>query len=113
MLRCLAPAALAFDQGDFAAVSAPAEESAALFQALGEPTGLAIAQLRLAFVCAPEPQRARELLDSALRNARATGDPWLIGLALFVAAQTALFGAGDAEIARGYLSEGLPALQAS
>jgi predicted ATPase len=59
-------AALAFDQGDRNAVSILAEESAALFQQLGDRGGLVLAQLRLAFAySASEPQRARGLLEAA------------------------------------------------
>jgi predicted ATPase/DNA-binding XRE family transcriptional regulator len=107
-------AALAFDQGDRAAVAAFAEESAALFRQQGDSRGLALALLRLAFVSsASEPQRAHDLLDSAIGHARATGDPWFVGLALFVSAQAALFGVGDTAAARTSITEALPALHAS
>jgi predicted ATPase/DNA-binding CsgD family transcriptional regulator/DNA-binding XRE family transcriptional regulator len=107
-------AALAFDQGDRAAVAAFAEESAALFRQLGDSSGLTLALVRLAFVrSAADPERAREMLDSAIEHARASGDPWFVGLALFVSAQAALFGAGDMVAARGFMTEALPALQSS
>ncbi len=107
-------AALAFDQGDRAAVAAFAEESAALFRQLRDRTGLTLALLRLAFArSAADPGQARELLAEAQWQARATGDPWFVGLALFVSAQAVLFGAGDAAAARTLIAEALPALQAS
>jgi ATP/maltotriose-dependent transcriptional regulator MalT len=107
-------AALAFDQGDRAAVAVLAEESAALFRQLGDDRGLTLALLRLAFVrSAADPQRARGLLNSAIEHARASGDPWFVGLALFVSAQAALFGTGDTAAARGLMIEALPALQSS
>lgn len=110
----LGAAALAFDQGDHAAVGAPAAASAALFEQLGDPGGLALAQLRLAFArSASNPQAARALLVSAQGHARATGTPWCAGLALFVSAQAALFGAGDTATARQCVSEALPAAEAS
>jgi predicted ATPase/DNA-binding CsgD family transcriptional regulator/transcriptional regulator with XRE-family HTH domain len=107
-------AALAFDQGDHAAVAVLAEESAGLFRQLGDSSGLALALLRLAFArSAAEPQQARGLLAEAIEHARATGDPWFVGLALFVSAQAALFGAGDRAAARACITEALPALQMS
>jgi hypothetical protein len=107
-------AALAFDQGDRAAVAAFAEETAALFRKLDDRHGLTLALLRLAFVrSASEPQQAGELLAEAVEYARASGDPWFVGLALFVSAQAALFGANDTAVARTSLTEALPALHAS
>lgn len=107
-------AALAFDQGDHAAVAALAEESAALFRQLGDSRGLAQALSRLAFVIsAADPQRAQALLTEAQHHAYASGDPWFIGLALFVAAQAALFGAGDVAAAHASITEALAALQRS
>ncbi|HUS13449.1 MAG TPA: LuxR C-terminal-related transcriptional regulator [Chloroflexia bacterium] len=107
-------ATLAFDQGDRAAVTALAEESAALFRQLGDGEGLVLSLLRLAFGRAPTaPQQAGALLEEAQAHARAAGAPWLVGLAGFVAAQAALFGANDAPLARAYLAEALPALEAS
>jgi predicted ATPase/DNA-binding CsgD family transcriptional regulator len=107
-------AALAFDQGDHAAVATLAEESAALFRQLDDDHGLVLAILRLAFVAgAAEPQRAGALLAEALARARTAGDPWFVGLVLFVSAQTALFGAGDPAAARVSITEALSALQAS
>jgi predicted ATPase/DNA-binding CsgD family transcriptional regulator len=107
-------AALTFDQGDRAAVAAFAEESAALFRQLGESSGLTLALLRLAFArSAADPQQARELLAEAIEHARVAGDPWFLGLALFISAQAALFGAGDTAAARGCVTEALPALHAS
>jgi hypothetical protein len=42
--------------------------------------------LRLAFVrSASDPQQARGLLAEAIEHARASGEPWFVGLALFVA----------------------------
>lgn len=105
-------AALAFDQGDRAAVAAFAEESAALFRQQNDRGGLALALLRLAFArSAADPRQAREMLAEAIEHARATGDPWFVGLALFVSAQAALFGTGDTAEARGCMAEALPALQ--
>lgn len=107
-------AALAFDQGDRAAVGALAEESSALFRQLGDRPGLVLALLRLAFArSAADPPRARELLAEAIAHARADGDPWLVGLALFVSAQAALFGTGDTAAARTLIVEALPELRAS
>jgi predicted ATPase/DNA-binding CsgD family transcriptional regulator/transcriptional regulator with XRE-family HTH domain len=107
-------AGLAFDQGDRAAVAAFAEESAALFRQQRDSSGLTLALLRLAFArSAAEPQQARELLAEAQLQARATGDPWFVGLALFVSAQAALFGAGDTAAVRTLIAEALPALHAS
>jgi DNA-binding CsgD family transcriptional regulator len=107
-------AALAFDQGDRANVAVFAQQSAGLFERLGESGGLALALLRLAFVRgASDPAEARVLLGQAQSHARTTGDPWFIGLALFVSAQAVLFGAGDTAAARDFLTKALPALQAS
>ena len=107
-------AALAFDQGDRAAVAAFAEESAALFRQQGDRRGLTLALPRLAFVrSAADPLRARDLLAEAIEHARASGDPWFVGHALFVSAQAALFGTGDTAAARGCMTEALPALQSS
>ena len=107
-------AALAFDQGDHASVAAAAGESAHLFEQLGDPGGLALAELRLAFVAsAADPQRAGELLAAALMHAAEAGDAWFRGLALFVAAQAALFGRGDDAAARAYIVEALPTLESS
>jgi predicted ATPase/DNA-binding CsgD family transcriptional regulator len=106
-------AALAFDQGDRAAVVVLAEESAALFRQQGDPGGLVLAWLRLAFARqAADPQQAGTLLAAAQTQARAAGAPWFIGLAGFVAAQAALFGANDTMRARACIMEALPALQA-
>ncbi len=106
-------AALAFDQGDREAVALPAQESAAIFTQLGDDGGLAMALLRLAFAAsAADPQRAGALLQQAQQHARAAGDPWFLGLALFVSAQALLFGKGDTAAARGCMAEALPALQA-
>jgi predicted ATPase/DNA-binding CsgD family transcriptional regulator/DNA-binding XRE family transcriptional regulator len=106
-------AALAFDQGDRAAVAVLAEESAALFRQQGDPGGLVLAWLRLAFARqAADPQQADALLAAAQTQARTTGAPWFIGLAGFVAAQAALFGANDTARARTCIMEALPALQA-
>jgi predicted ATPase/DNA-binding CsgD family transcriptional regulator/DNA-binding XRE family transcriptional regulator len=107
-------AALAFDQGDRAAVATLAGESAALFRQLDDQRGLVLALVRLAFaVSAAEPQRAGGLLAEALAHARAVGDPWFVGLVLFVSAQAVLFGAGDTAAARAGITEAVPALQAS
>ncbi|HEU5103873.1 MAG TPA: LuxR C-terminal-related transcriptional regulator [Roseiflexaceae bacterium] len=107
-------AALAFDQGDRAGVAAFAEESVALFRQLDDHGGLSLALLRLAFaLSASDPQQAHILLAEAIGHARATGDPWFVGLALFVSAQSALFGAGDTAAARAAITEALPALRAS
>ncbi len=107
-------AALAFDQGDYAAVAAAAEEGLPLCEQLADRGGLALALLRLAFVAsAVEPARARDQLAAARTHAAAAGDPWFIGLALFVSAQAALFGRGDAAAARLYIAEALPALETS
>ena len=107
-------AALAFDQGDHAAVAAAAGECLPLFEQLGDQGGLALALLRLAFVAsAVEPVRARDQLAAARTHAVAAGDPWFAGLALFVSAQAALFGQGDAATARIYITEALPALESS
>ena len=107
-------AALAFDQGDHAAAAAFAEESAALFRQLDDSRGLTLALLRLAFASsAAEPQQARVVLAEAQRHARAAGDRWFVGLALFVSAQAALFGANDLASARACMTEAVPALQAS
>lgn len=107
-------AALAFDQGDRAAVAGLAAESAALFRQLDDRRGLVLALLRLAFVAsAAEPQRAGALLAEAQMHARATGDPWFVGLSGFVSAEAALFGAGDTAAARAAITGALPALQTS
>lgn len=111
-------AGLAFDQGDHGSVAAAAEESAQLFAQLGDQPGdlggLALAELRLAFVAsAAEPRRAGDLLAAALVHAAATGDPWFKGLALFVAAQASLFGRGDTPGACAFITEALPVLEAS
>jgi predicted ATPase/DNA-binding CsgD family transcriptional regulator len=107
-------AALAFDQGDRAAVALLANKSVSLFQQLADRSGLTLALLRLAFVrSAADPQRAREVLDSAIEHAHASGDPWFVGLALFVSAQAGLFGTGDTVAARGCMTEALPALRSS
>jgi non-specific serine/threonine protein kinase len=107
-------AALAFDQGDRAAVTAFAEESAALFRQQADGRGLALALLRLAFArSAADPRQAHELLAEAQAQARASGDPWFLGLVLFVSAQAALFGAGDTAAAQGFITEALPALESS
>ena len=110
----ISAAALAFDQGDHAVVAAAAEECLPLFEQLGDHGGQALALLRLAFVAsAVEPARARNQLAAARTHAAAAGDPWFIGLALFVSAQAALFGQGDAAAARMYITEALPALEPS
>ena len=107
-------AALAFDQGDRAAVAPLAQASVTLFAQLGDDDGLTMALLRLAFaVSAADPQRAGVLLRQAQQHARRAGDPWFLGLALFVSAQALLFGQGDTAAARGCMAEALPALQAS
>ncbi|HEX6605606.1 MAG TPA: helix-turn-helix domain-containing protein, partial [Chloroflexia bacterium] len=106
-------AALAFDQGDRAAVAALAEESAALFRQLDDRRGLVLALVRLAFaVSAAEPQRAGGLIAEARTLARAVDDPWFVGLVGFVSAQAALFGAGDTTAARAAITEAVSALQA-
>ncbi len=110
----LGAAALAFDQGDREAVAALAEESATLLRPLHDRRRLALALLRLAFVrSAVDPPRARELFAEAIEHARASGDPWFLGLALFVSAQAALFVAGDPAAARAGITEALPVLRAS
>jgi ATP/maltotriose-dependent transcriptional regulator MalT len=107
-------ATLAFDQGDRAAVAAFAEESAALFRQQSDRSGLVLSLLRLAFArSASDPRQARDLLEMAIEHARATDDPWFVGLALFVSAQAVLFGAGDTAAARTWIAEALPALHAS
>ncbi len=107
-------AALAFDQGDYGSVAAAADESAQLFEQLGDQGGLTLAELRLAFVAsATDPRRTGELLAAALMHAAAAGDSWFRGLALFVAAQAALFGRGDDAAARAYIMEALPLLESS
>jgi hypothetical protein len=107
-------AALTFDQGDRVAVAAFAKESVVLFRQLADASGLTLALLRLAFTrSAADPQQARELLAEAIERARATGNPWFVGLALFVSAQAALFGTGDTAAARGCMTEALPALRSS
>jgi predicted ATPase/DNA-binding CsgD family transcriptional regulator/transcriptional regulator with XRE-family HTH domain len=107
-------ATLAFDQGDHAAVTVFAEESAALFRRQGDSRGLTLSLLRLAFArSASEPQRARHLLVEAIEQGRASGEPWFVGLALFVAAQAALFGTKDTVLARSHITDALPALQAT
>lgn len=107
-------AALAFDQGDRAPVTGLAEESAALFRQQGDRRGLALSLLRLAFVrSASDPQAARDLLAEAIEHARASGEPWFVGLALFVSAQAALFGPNDTAVARACITEAVPALQMS
>jgi predicted ATPase/DNA-binding CsgD family transcriptional regulator/DNA-binding XRE family transcriptional regulator len=107
-------AALAFDQGDHAAVAAFAEQSTVLFRQLRDSSGLVLALLRLAFVrSTSEPRQAQALLAEAHVHAIATGDPWFIGLARFVTAQAALFGAGDAIAARAAITDAMPALKAS
>jgi DNA-binding CsgD family transcriptional regulator len=107
-------ATLAFDLGVRASVTSFAKESAALFQQLGDRGGLVLSLLRLAFAgSASEPRQARDLLAQAIAHARAAGDPWLVGLALFVRAQAELFGANDTTAARACITEAVPALQAS
>jgi DNA-binding CsgD family transcriptional regulator len=107
-------AALAFDQSDHTAVAAFAEESARLFHEFGDHGGLTLALLRLAFASsASDPQRALDLLTEAIEHARALDDPWFVGLALFVSAQSALFGAGDTAAARTAITAALAALHTS
>lgn len=107
-------AALAFDQGDRAAVARFAEESTALFRQQGDSRGLVLSLSRLAFArSVAEPQQARDLLAEAIARAHASGEPWFVGLALFVAAQAALFGANDTAVARDCMTKALPALQLS
>jgi predicted ATPase/DNA-binding CsgD family transcriptional regulator/transcriptional regulator with XRE-family HTH domain len=107
-------AALAFDQGDRAAVAGLAEESVALFRQQHDRGGLVLSLLRLAFArSASDPQQVRNLLAEAIEHARASSDPWFVGLALFVSAQAALFGANDIAVARICITEAVPALQLS
>lgn len=104
-------AALAFDQGDRDAVSALAAQSAALFRQAGDNEGLVLASLRLAFARqASDPQAAGALLNEALALAQAAESSWFIALALFVAAQAALFGAHDVALALARIREAIRAL---
>ncbi|NTU81291.1 MAG: helix-turn-helix domain-containing protein, partial [Chloroflexales bacterium] len=107
-------AALAFDQGDWAAAATSAEAAREQFGSLDEHPGLTLALLRLAFGRALyEPARGHDLLAEARAHAAAAGDPWFVGLAHFVSAQAALFGAQNTVTARARMRDAMPALRAS
>jgi predicted ATPase/DNA-binding CsgD family transcriptional regulator len=107
-------ATLAFDQGDWPAAAASAEAAFDLLQASTDHRALTLALLRLAFVRAmSDPGAAGDLLAGARDHAAASADPWYRGLAQFVSAQAALFGAHDLVAARTHMLAATPAMRAA
>jgi tetratricopeptide (TPR) repeat protein len=99
---------LATNDDDFAAARAYYEESLALFRALGNTHGIAMALFRLGVLasCAREPARECAYYEESLALCRALGDTWGIARALYRLGAYACWG-GDWMRAAAYLEESL------
>jgi tetratricopeptide (TPR) repeat protein len=93
---------------DFSAARAYYEESLALFRALGDTHGIAMALFRLGVLasCAREPAVECAYYEESLALFRALGDTWGIARALYRLGAYACWG-GDSMRATAYLEESL------
>jgi tetratricopeptide (TPR) repeat protein len=99
---------LATNYDDFVAARAYYEESLALFRALEDTHGIAMALFRLGVLasCAREPAMECAYYEESLLLFRALGDTWGIASALFRLGSSACWG-GDFARATAYLQESL------